>query len=508
MLRQVPEPLPQKQTVVDKYRRFLQRHEPSLDLIEHVMERFVFYGYLFKHDHRGISAEMYYAAWNTLRWVNDVVLVGWGDGMGTTVGMRGEWLGRQQRLTSLENSGERKRLESSSSSEWMLARMGSIVPMLRAVLTATTCVYPAMEAWSRRSLNSHLHPLGTPLWLDGGTDGAEEYKVLATTTDLSPQRRRQEWEARQRRTATVSHRLERVKFLARLALLSISWWAQQQRRKRSREDGNAVDESKSEQAPLPSLLKRGGELDPYEQSVSLKEAEDEARVVRYVGRRTGRRSVARTPVSAAPPRQSRGDVHSVAALVKWISGLMPSKNRVFYIYAVGELLHILRPLYWSSAENNHWRSRSSDEPSQKQQKPSPNSFYSFGIWKAWWVALLMDLISDKLLRLPQGGDAAPPSNTPSRRRGSFYGRGGGRHSGNVPSPSAEQAKLDELDWRRSRLGLYLLRSPVYDVATRPLATFMGKALSMIPSFGLGQWAAEYILDMMSYWNGNHFMLES
>ena len=41
---------------------------------------------------------------------------------------------------------------------------------------------------------------------------------------------------------------------------------------------------------LPTLLRRGGELDPYEQLVHLKDAEDEAKVVQYVGKRTDRRS--------------------------------------------------------------------------------------------------------------------------------------------------------------------------------------------------------------------------
>jgi hypothetical protein len=65
-----------------------------------------------------------------------------------------------------------------------------------------------------------------------------------------------------------------------------------------------------------------------------------------------------------------------------------------------------------------------------------------------------------------------------------------------------------LEWRRSRHSLYLLRSPMYDVVTRPMASFIARVVSMIPSMGLGRWAAEYVLDMMSYWNNNHFMLES
>ena len=77
-----------------------------------------------------------------------------------------------------------------------------------------------------------------------------------------------------------------------------------------------------------------------------------------------------------------------------------------------------------------------------------------------------------------------------------------------PSNSVERAKLEELEWRRHRHRLYLLRSPVYDTVTRPLAVVLGKIVSSIPSFGLGRWASEYVLGMMNYWNDNHFMLES
>ena len=117
----------------------------------------------------------------------------------------------------------------------------------------------------------------------------------------------------------------------------------------------------------------------------------------------------------------------------------------------------------------------------------------------------MDLISDKLLRISDSGSSS--ANGQGRRRNSLVARGGGRH--NYPtSSSADQAKLEELEWRRGRHAMYLLRSPMYNAVTRPLATFLAKIVSMIPSFGLGQWAAEYALDLMSYWNDNHFMLES
>jgi len=492
--------IPNKQSLLQKYRRFLQKYEPSLGIVEHIMERFVFYGFLFKHDHRGTSTEMYYAAWNVIRWMNDVVLVGWGEGMGTTVGRREEW------LPLLGRNME-------ASSESIILRLNAAVPIIRAILTATTCIYPAMEAWSRRSIHSRPS-YGTPLlrYDDDSQQNQEEYQMFATTTDLSPQKRRHEWEARQCRTAGVSYRLERVRFLVRLALVSISWWAQYRRRCSREEDDDAKKLFRANEggrSSLPSLLRRGGELDPYEQLVPLKDAEEEAKVVQYVGRRTGRCSIASTSTAQPSSRsQSCGSppcIPKISAFVKWLSKLGSSNNKILCVYAVGEVLHILRPLYWSHAEKKDWQRRSSSK------KISQNSSYSFAIWRAWWISLLMDWVSDKLLQIPYCGDSTLSIDAQAQCRGSFLARTGGRSThqlSSTSSPSAEQAKLEELEWRRSRYGLYLLRSPMYNAFTRPLATLLGKIVSVIPSFGLGRWASEYMLDMMGYWNDNHFMLES
>ena len=473
-----------KQSLLQKYRTFLQQNQLSIDLLENVMERFVFYGYLFKdHASSGISTELYYAIWNSIRWLNDVVLVGVGKGMGVTVGKRDEWLSNIGRTTS-----ERKE-KRVSLSDSILLKLNTAVPILRAILTATTCIYPAMEAWSRRSTIHSSRSL-----LDNGDNNS----------------------IRQARAAQVSYRLERIKFVARLALLSISWWAQQQRSRNQQQD----DINDQQKERIPTLLKRGGELDPYEELVPLQEAEDEAKVVQYIGRRTGRRSIAARASSTTPSSSpssssqlssfvsSSSIISNVTILIKRLAKLLSSKHRILYVYAVGELLHILRPLYWSHAETRQY---------QKQRRlssinipPKQSSPYSFGIWKAYFISLMMDLISDKLLQLSDSEDTtSTKSSSETHRRGSlFRGSIGGRQNGSVPSPSAEQAKHDELDWRRSRHSLYLLRSPMYNTVTQPVATLLGRVVSMIPSFGLVQWAVEYVLDMMSYWNENHFMLES
>ncbi len=460
-----------KQTLIQKYRVFLLKNQTSLDLIEHVMERFVFYGHLFQHDHTGISTEMYYAAWNIIRWMNDVVLEGWGEGIGMTVGTRSEWFSSSTK----SDSSEGKLFET------IFLRCNSAVPLIRAILTATTCIYPAMEAWTRRSL--HYRPsYGTPQLENNDANNQHHGR-----------QQQLDWERSQYRAAQVSYRLERVRFVARLTLLSISWWAQYRRRRCALgTDGN----ERRSMLTLPPLLKRGGELDPYEQPIPLRDVEEETKAMQYVGRRTGRRSVPSSPSRSCVSPKS--NVSKSSALITWLSRLTPSKNRILYFYAVGELLHILRPLYWSHAENKQWQRRfSSDTVLQKQQTISTISTYSS--WKAWWVSLLMDVISDKLLLSSYDGDST------SHRR--VLAKGAGRHAHQRP-PSVDHAQLEELERRRSRLMLYVLRSPMYNTVTSPLAIFIGKIVSMIPSLGLARWASEYILDLMSYWNNCRFMLES
>ena len=530
-------------TLLQKYRTLLQKHEPSLNLLEHVMERFVFYRLFFKHDHRGIRTELYYAAWNVIRWINDVVLVGWGEGMGLTVGKREEWLvvgGDGGVGVVAKDNTKSSRATTESMQDVLLSKLTHVVPLLRAILTATTCIYPAMEAWSRSSLHSH-HPsrYGYPLLSSYGVVNAqaqqqqqyrEEYEWAATTTDPSPRKRHDEWERRQSHAAHVSYRLERVRFCGRLALLLISWWARQRRTcLQNEENENNNNDSGIRQVgrkiekgvSVPSLLRRGGELDPYESMIPLEEAEDEAKVVHYVGRRTGRRSVARASGASqmATSRRSNSGSRETKrwSFVRWLSDLVSAKNNILYVYAVGELLHILRPLYWSNTECNAWKRRSFKPMNELGGKRNTHrgSSYSLTIWKGWWISLIMDLVSDKLLQMTLSEGDSPRSNTTKIPFiSSFLSLVGGRNStshsssSSSPSPAAEQAMHHELEDRRSRHRLYLLRSPVYNSVTLPVATLIGRILTMLPTFGLGRWAAEYMLDMMSYWNEHRFMLES
>jgi hypothetical protein len=66
---------------------------------------------------------------------------------------------------------------------------------------------------------------------------------------------------------------------------------------------------------------------------------------------------------------------STLPLLDWLWKLMTLENKIF-IHAIGDFLHILRPLYWSR-ETSKWQTL------YRQQ--------SYSIWKAWFMSLLMDL---------------------------------------------------------------------------------------------------------------------
>lgn len=471
-----------KPSLLQRYRNFLQNHEPSLDILERIMERFVFYRYLFNHDHSGMRIELYYASWNIIRWVNDVVLMGWGEGMGMTVGTRNEFFDSSNKLSS-----EDKR----SFQHWVLTKMHVMVPVLRAILTATTCVYPALEAWSRRPVRSRPLIRGTALPINESRQ--QEDWEYSSTTDLSPRTRRLQWEKRQSRAANLSYSVERIRFVSRLALLSISWWTRCRRKQLQKVEASAA----------PSLLRRGGELDPCEELLPFQASDMAAAVSQYKGKRTGRRSVSST--STAAPSQSSTSTFKQPTFVRYVSNLVAGKHNILYFHVIGELLHILRPLYWSRSESIDWKHKAAHNH-EHLTAPRRGSFFSISLWKAWLLSLIMDIVSDEILDITTGCKTYQTSERNIQQH-SLLSISTGRNAPYSPVSSVIESEHDELKWRRGRRSMYLLRSPAYKAITLPLMSAVTRLISKVPSFGLSRWASEYILDMMSYWNEHRFMLE-
>ena len=220
------------------------RHEASLGLFERLMEIFEYY-ILFRYDN-GLNTEIYYSLWNIIRWMNDVVLYGWGEGMGTILGTREELLLVGRNKTTGGNDG----------SIIISRHLDLIVRMLRAVLTATSCIHPALDAWCYHSLRFHTRYLGTP-----------QRRALSYDKDDHERREEMELIGGKARAAYVSYQLERVKFVARMTLLAISWWTQRQRRRRKILLNNEENNDNSSILIFP-MLRGGGELDPHERVTS------------------------------------------------------------------------------------------------------------------------------------------------------------------------------------------------------------------------------------------------
>jgi peroxin-16 len=228
------------------------------------------------------------------------------------------------------------------------------------------------------------------------------------------------------RQARVRLHLEKAR-LALRAVLLIGYWRRMWQQHPTNTDAPNVP---------PGLLMDGG-LYHIQHSIQRTPTveQERARVERqqYRGRRTNRRVV------------TRRDDHSETQL-------SPERRRLsFYSNALrvvlGELLYIIRPLYWAQAEDATVHQDSSKR------------------WKAWAFALGIDLAS--LASLKKCKD-----------------------DGN---------EITKREWsrRRMRLLLYLLRSPIWERYSQRGAAGLSGAVEVVPL--LGKLLTSYLWDWLYYW---------
>jgi Peroxisomal membrane protein (Pex16) len=252
----------------------------------------------------------------------------------------------------------------------------------------------------------------------------------------------------------VRRYLERTRFLLRLLLL-LQYW-------------NCLPPEIA-----PGLLIRGGGMVVVEDDDSDRQRRRQRRMVtmadqqevvarrnvqNYVGQRTGKRLffLARNSTDAAVQR----------------SLLLDNKVLLHHLrIKVSELLYIARPLLYTELL------------SQQQQPPLTSTTAVAGIIspaKAWVVAVVLDLLSLWGLHLI-GNDSSTT--------------GGKRCHNNI---NAEQSSRE---WRRRRLRLflYVLRAPVWEQYTEPIAQHvMGASLCRnVPV--VGNLLSSYFWDWLSYW---------
>jgi Peroxisomal membrane protein (Pex16) len=272
--------------------------------------------------------------------------------------------------------------------------------------------------------------------------------------------------SRAKKQTAVRLLLERIKCALRLALM-VSYWIQSfQEQQQSRTcqpygDGAVVTAQapKTTVMPILGLLRRGGMYQPDElPCLSLHQEQALERRRTYVGRRTGRRVVPCDSTDHGRPQ----------------SILFPTGRLV-----VAELLYVLRPLLWATAE-----AKTGYAAITMDHHPSPGgvggtlSIYSLSLLKPWLLTLLMDLTSLQLTQHLSG--------TMDR----------GRNNHGI-SNYRKRLTCDEWNRRRMNLFFYLLRSPLWNLATAPM---MEHLCSIVQRFPLvGGLMERYLRDYILYW---------
>lgn len=239
--------------------------------------------------------------------------------------------------------------------------------------------------------------------------------------------------------------MERIRFACRLAIMIPHWW-------RIRE--LLLSDTSTTALPgleriVPGILQQGGLL-PSLPRPTVQQEIQRLRRLSYVGRRTGRNVL-----------QHHGENNTD----NWPSSPGFVRLRIL----LGEVLHILRPLFWAHCKYKHYVRRRRQPHSASSSADGPDNGVN-DLWHAWLWSLGLDVASLLCLQ-------------PCR----------GQEYGNA-------ATMQELQHRRLRLLLYLLRAPCSDEYTDPLTEKMHSWLTKsLPLPWLGSLLAAYLRDWLYYW---------
>ena len=485
---------------IDEYRTLLRRNATVVHLAEDVLSRLILYApsrlaHADDEHTPGLSlgsallnAESLYALLNLLQLTNDVVLHGSGDGTGMTIGTADEATaafsdGANANLCAAgeclrRDLGEVSTFDPYASDLSLRSILTKVLPQcvkdaasdptrlilgLRTVLSVVECVAPAMEVLS-----------GIPSRQPGSIAGPIHVQ----------HQRRAEAEVRKMNTLT---RLERIKFYCRLCLL-VTNAANAYRRI---QDDEEVD---GQSVVCASIFSHGGMLHPGERAVPSALEEERLRRVGYVGRRTGRRTYpGGTPSkSPTPAGRRRGATNNISNNTGdgWMTLSNAGAKAKLAALTAGELLHIYRPLYWTASERNHAAHNLHIHQIGGMRNTRPSS-ERLAMLNSWMIGLAMDVMSHRLTLAASGSSV---DNIP------FRGHMNNTHI-NLPPATAEELKRRKMRWM-----LYLLRCPVWDVLTRPVAGVLADLVSRFVPL-LGRPLATYVMDLLVYWQRHHFMLE-
>ena len=290
------------------------------------------------------------------------------------------------------------------------------------------------------------------------------------------------------RQALVRRYLEWARFVSRITLL-IRYW------KRTLElqyRNSSTSIITSPNIVIPGLMQNGGSLynnnthydsyydKPHPPSVYRSCDEEECRRRernhQYIGKRTGRRIVSiidhqsHTSNTIQHPSSipQRNVIHSL--LQKQFSALKSSTTIRFLRIIMGELLYICRPVVQVESEVRIFRAGCNNTTSTLHNRYRSSQFQN------WALCLGMDILS--LISL----DTTTQAHVGNHRQPPFY---------------TNPASVHELQRRRMRLWLYLLRSPIWEMYTEGTIQRCSDIIHRFPL--LGGLLRNYIYDYVYYW---------
>jgi len=259
----------------------------------------------------------------------------------------------------------------------------------------------------------------------------------------------------------VSAKIEKMKFVCRMGLIAINYYKHVKNTRSSKSNAESIGNLSS-----LGILQEGGLLEPDECITSKSSENDRVKKLLYVGKRTGRKIIHQQNQNHSKTSQFlRNEKNNISHECK---SMLDSPRTKMALLGLGELLHVYRPVYYVKTCLLHVSTDAKD--SRKR------------MLKSWLVSLCMDVLSYKLTKM---------SKTVQR--------------GNVAIDTSSDSTKEELRHRKMRWTLYLLRAPIWDMATHPLAEKLGAAGEYIPL--IGKPLVQYIMDILCYWQRWHFMLE-
>ena len=214
--------------------------------------------------------------------------------------------------------------------------------------------------------------------------------------------------------------------------------------------------------PVPGLMQPGGRWSCNSDDEQEHQRRRMIERNQYVGKRTGRCIVATT----TNPIDHHRTAHATSN--------QSSESTTSWHFArivVGELLYMCRPVVQVESEVRSFRSRDNRASSR--------------LWNGWVTSLCMDIMSIICL------------NTLQPNVEHIYIRQPQSHIQQQYNNCTNPATVYELQRRKMRLWMYLLRSPIWEIYTERMVQRCSDILYRLPL--LGGFLREYMNDYIYYW---------